>query len=197
MRRYLILLVALASLLGVTSLSAQKTERRGFWGEVGVHLGGALSDKAKLGLLTTPGLAGGFYFTPLGIHLPKLNGLQVGVGVYGTTYLNPQGLGHAGVHLDLRYAPFLELPRLQLSALIGLPFADEQSTYTECHTKTFGTLAVGWEFPKVISNVGLSPAVGVSYTSFDYAYNEYALGTLHRGASSQATLFFRLGLRLN
>lgn len=185
-------------LLGTTSLEAQSTQRRGMWGEAGFNIGATLSDKSSLGLSNDMAFGGNFYITALGVHIPKLDGLQVGLGLYRAGYSNPENLRHNGLHLDLRYAPIKTLKRLQLSTMLGLPISDVDmviSGYTKYHTKFYGTLALGWELPKLVGKLGLSPAIGVSYTSFDYTHS--AVGISRQGASSQGTLFFRLGIRLN
>lgn len=168
------------------------------WGELGFNLGGTLSDKSKLGLPNDMAFGGNFYITALGVHLPRLNGLQVGVGLYRAGYGNPDELRHDGVHLDLRYAPFKALKRLQISTMIGIPTSDVDMVITsgaEYHTKLYGTLALGWELPKLLGKLGLSPAIGVSFTNFDYHRTD-GMWT-YQGTSNQATLFFRLGFRLN
>lgn len=200
-RMYYLRLATLSLLLllfGSTSLDAQATKRRGLWGEAGFNIGATLSDKSQLSLPNDMGFGGNFYITALGVHLPSLDGLQVGLGLYRAGYGNPDELRHNGFHLDLRYAPIKTLKRLQLSTMVGLPISDVDmviSGYTKYHTKFYGTLALGWELPKLLGKLGLSPAVGVSYTSFDYTYS--AVGVSRQGASSQGTVFFRLGIRLN
>lgn len=198
-RCYLLLSALLLLLVGANSLSAQKTNRRGMWGELGVAFGGTLSDKSKDNMPKENSLGTNLSITPLGVHIPQLGGLQVGLGVYRANYGNPDGFVHDGVHLDLRYAPFPTLKRLQFSTMIGLFNFDKESGIfygASYNTKAYGTLAVGWELPRLWGAFGLSPSIGVSYGSYDYVRFVDG-GPDLVGSSSQATIFFRLGFRLN
>lgn len=191
--------LALIVLIGGTaSLFAQKASRRGMWGEVGFNLGGTLSDKSQLGLSNDMNFGGNFYVTALGVHIPQFNALQAGIGLYQAGYGNPDGLRHNGIHLDLRYAPIKTLERLQLSTMIGLPISNADMRITgdtKYHTKLYGTVAIGWELSRLLGKFGISPAIGISHTRFDY--HRSLDGATRQGSSSQTTVFFRLGFRLN
>lgn len=181
----------------VSPLSAQ--HRKGLWFEFGSDLGATLNtiptqlSDAQDNIYAALGAT-------LGIHLPSLNGLQVGIGAHSVGYGNPSSLSFAGVHLDAKYNPLRKLKRLQLALRLGKPLVSGRTAgFAHFDSKFYSTLAIGWELDNILGFLGLTPAIGVSHSSFDYRWQPSGHGTTEPPlmSSTQTAIFVRLGILIN
>lgn len=194
-----VLLLVCALISG--ALNAQgRYDRRGIWGEVGFEPGSVTNTALYKGLHHGEDTFASLYAT-VGLHLPRLDGLQVGVGVYRMAYSNPESLGLHGWHLELKYRPLSSLRGLQLSTRLSTltdSFGRNSSNET-FYPKFLGSLAVGWELPHLLGRVGVAPSLGYSYTSFGYRYpvGHADSSVYERSSSSQGAFFLRIAILFN
>lgn len=205
MKRILSAISVLGLLLCTLPLNAQKgtEQRRGLWGEAALELGSVLRTKSYDGWYKAKYMGMGSWSATIGAHIPKLNGLQVGLGasVYGIGY--PEILTF-NFHLDLRYKPFRSLHSLQgfqIATRFHLPVVPSDG-FEESRLKlpkVIGSLSLGWEFPRLLGPVGLNPAIGISLVPFSYEYSTgpEANPIVKKASSTQSAVFLRLGIIFN
>lgn len=198
MKKLLFCLVALG--LGFTQLSAQDKKGYGHLTfSVDLGLGPSLLNQPKELTLPNEAKGGGNFGVSLLYHLPSIRS-QVGLGFSSIGHGYPDGYRVGGVHLDYKYHVSKKLQPLVLHTRLGYSFNSTSDIgsfpltevkYTS--DKFYGSVAVGWEFSRLLGPIGFAPAVGISYSSFDYNMR----GLLKSGSSNQAMLFFRLALLIN
>lgn len=191
--------VAISSLTFLSLNAQEKKERRGSWFEVGYEGGELLKKNAFEGLAKGEKLSGNFYAS-FGFHIPIIKRLQLGIGLNATGYGNPNYKLY-GVHLYAKWRPFKAFRALQFSGRLTTPLSThgQNASGTTFDAKSSGSLAVGLEIPRIIGTIGISPAIGISYSSFKYSYllDGKSPATARTQNDAQGTVFLRLALILN
>lgn len=193
-------LVLTTALVCTGQIEAQ--QRKGLWLEFSGDVGTTL-DATPTYVLDKDNSHYAALGLTLGVHLPGLSGLQLGIGGHSVGHSNPSSLTFAGLHLEAKYNPLASLRGLQLGLRVGKPLIKGTRAlgFEHFDPRLYGTLSVGWEFDNLLGFVGLTPAIGVSHARFDYqgasGSMEGATSEPAKVSSGQTTIFLRLGIRLN
>lgn len=186
---------------GITLNAQDKKEYGHLTFAIDLGLGSSLFNLPKE--LSRPGDSKGGANTGISLlyHIPSIRS-QVGLGFSGIGHGYPDGYKVDGIHLDYKYHLSKKLRPLVLHTRLGYSFNKPSNIgdiwygdYTHYTAdKYYTTIALGWEFSRLLGPLGISPSVGVSYSSFSYKVGNAPTLT---GSSSQAMLFGRLTILIN
>lgn len=190
-------------MLGVSAFAQKKDKlRRGLWFSIDLDAGQTLLKQPEV--LKPEDNIGSSLAGTLGLHIPAVRSLQVGLGFHLTGYGNPTDLHFWGAHADIRYSPFHKLEGLRFTARVGLSQHNKKNVITtvdaDYDTKFWSNLALGWEFDRILgSPIGFYPSIGISYMPYSYQFpDSFNLSSGNRsGNSSQMLFFLRLSLTIN